>query len=163
MKKIVITCLASVLVMMGVHAQENKTVEKETTVKKVRVSDTKVETKVVAETETESGVIKVEGTSKQDQGSQEIKMKDKDIKVLSDDISIDERNRMRMEAIKQKQQMELQASIAAQKALVEKERKMLEEKKMQMMKDLEARRAALTARPKGMAKLQRDPDGDGIE
>lgn len=163
MKKLVLMCAASALMIVGVHAQENKTVEKETTVKKVRVSDTKVETKVVAETETESGVIKVEGTSKQDQESQEIKMKDKDIKVLSDDVSIDERNRMKMEAIKKKQQMELEASIAAQKAEIEKERRALEEKKKQMMKDLEARRASLTARPKGMAKLQRDPDGDGIE
>jgi hypothetical protein len=163
MKNIVLMCAASVLMVIGVNAQENKTVEKATTVKKVRVSDTKVETKIVAETDTESGVIQVEGTNVQDQSSTEIKMKEKDVQVLADNVSIDEKNRMRMEAIKKKQQMELEASIAAQKAEVEKEQQALEAKKMQMMKELEVRRAALTARPKGMAKLQRDPDGDGKE
>ena len=62
-----------------------------------------------------------------------------------------------MISIKQQQQAELAKKIADQKAeaaaKAEKER---QAKLLQQQKELEARRAALTKRPEGMAKLKKD-------
>jgi len=157
MKKVILSSAIAILTITGVFAQENTDVQSTTTVKKVTQKGTDVKTKVVAETETDKEIIKVEDNDKQDQASKVITKRDVDSKVVADDVSIDAANQQGQIAIKQRQEAELAKNIAAQKekaaAEAEKQR---QAKLMQQQKELEARRAALTKRPEGMAKLKKD-------
>ncbi len=97
MKKLVYTVLAVLIVSVSVTAQENKNVQKETVTKKVTVKDTKVGTKVVQEVKEDNEVVKVEGTTKQDQNSQVVTSKsDKTEEVVADDVSVDAENAEKM-------------------------------------------------------------------
>lgn len=137
MKKLIYTVLATLIISVSVNAQENKNVQKETVTKKVTVKDTKVGTKVVQEVKEDNEVVKVEGTTKQDQDSQVVTSKsDKTEKVVADDVSIDVENAEKMQQNMNRKSAELKASIAAQRAKAEKERQMLQEKKMNMQKSL---------------------------
>jgi hypothetical protein len=157
MKKVILSLTLAVFTITGILAQENKDVQSTTTVKKVTQKGTDVKTKVIAETETDKEILKVEGNEKQDQAADVIKKKDIDSKVVADDVSIDVANQQQMMAIKQRQEAELAQKIAAQKAeaaaQAERER---QAKSFERQKELEARRAALTNRPEGMAKLKKD-------
>lgn len=157
MKKVILSLAVAILTLTGVNAQENTDVQSTTTVKKVTQKGTDVKTKVVAETETDKEIIKVEDNNQQDQASKVVTKKDVDSKVVADDVSIDAANQQGQIAIKQRQEAELAKNIAQQKEMAaaeaEKER---QAKLMQQQKELEARRAALTKRPEGMAKLKKD-------
>jgi len=160
MKKLMYVCIAGLLMTVTVHAQENKEVKETTKVKKVVKRDTKVEVKVIKETDKEIGTVKVEGTNAQDQKSKVVTEKMDGVEVIADETLVDAENAARAQAIQTKKRMELEASIAAQKAKAEKERQMLMEKKRQREADLEAKRQALESRPKGMAKLDKDRNKD---
>ncbi len=157
MKKVILSLAISIFTLAGINAQENKDVQSTTTVKKVTQKGTDVKTQVIAETKTDKEIIQVEGNDKQDQTSDVIKNKNIDSKVISDDVSVDVANQQQVISIKQQQDAELARKIADQKAeaaaKAEKER---QAKLMQQQQELEARRAALTKRPEGMAKLRKD-------
>ena len=133
MKKVILSLAVAVLTITGVFAQENTDVQSTTTVKKVTQKGTDVKTKVVAETETDKEIIKVEDNDKQDQASKVITKRDVDSKVVADDVSIDAANQQGQIAIKQRQEAELAKNIAIQKekaaAEAEKQR---QEKLMQL-------------------------------
>lgn len=159
MKKVILSFAVAALTITGINAQDNKDVQSTTTVKKVTQKDTDVKTKVMEETETDSQVIQVEGTNKQDQTGKEIKKTDVDSKVVADNISIDAANQSGQIAIKQRQEAELAKNIAEQKAHAAAEaQKERQARLLQQQNDLEARRAALTKRPEGMAKLSNNRD-----
>ena len=157
MKKIILSLAIAILTLTGINAQENKDVQSTTTVKKVTQKGTDVKTKIIAETETDKETIKVEGNEKQDQAADVIKDKNIDSKVVADDVTVDVANQQQMISIKQQQQAELAKKIADQKAeAAAKAEKEGQAKLLQQQKELEARRAALTKRPEGMAKLKKD-------
>ncbi|CAM3422520.1 hypothetical protein [Aequorivita lipolytica] len=157
MKKAILSLAVAILTITGINAQDNKDVQSTTTVKKVTQKGTDVKTKVMKETETDSEIIQVEGTEKQDQATKVIKNKDLDSKMVTDDVSIDAANQQGQIAIKQRQEAELAKNIAEQKEKAAAEAKYVrQEKMMQQQKELEARRAELTNRPDGMAKLKKD-------
>ncbi len=77
MKRIVITTLViGLFSFAGLHAQINENVKKETTLKKVTVKDTNVETIVDKEVDVKRSVIKVEGTDETNQNSEEVIISD---------------------------------------------------------------------------------------
>tara|TARA_R110002012_G_scaffold9062_3_gene41640 strand:- start:684 stop:1157 length:474 start_codon:yes stop_codon:yes gene_type:complete len=157
MKKVILSLGVAIFAITGINAQENTDVQSTTTVKKVTQKGTDVKTKVVAETETDKEIIKVEGNDQQDQSAQVLKKKDVDSKVVADDVSIDAANQEGQIAIKKRQEADLAKNIAEQKAKAAAEaEKQRQAKLMQQQKELEARRAELTKRPEGMAKLKKD-------
>jgi hypothetical protein len=88
MKRIVITSLVLALFSFtGIQAQVNENVKKETTVKKVTVKDTNVETIVDKEVEEKRSVIQVEGTTATNQNSEEVIVTDK----LSKSVKVEEK------------------------------------------------------------------------
>lgn len=157
MKKVLLSVAFAIFLITGINAQENKDVQSTTTVKKVTQKGTDVKTKVTAKTETEKEIIKVEGNDKVDQASDVVKKKDIDSKVVADNVSVDVANQQQIMSIKQQQQAELARKIADQKAQAEAQaEKERQAKILAQQKELEARRAALTKRPEGMAKLKKD-------
>jgi len=145
------------------QAQVNTDVNEKTTTKRVTEKGTTVKTKIVKETKTAKDVIKVEGNEKQDQESMRITNVDENNEVIEDVEMVDPENSAGMMAIEKKKEMQLQESIQMQLEKAEKEKQMLMEKKMQMEKEMMERRQALQKRPDGMAKLNKDIDGDGIK
>lgn len=157
MKKVILSLAFAIFVITGMTAQENKDVQSTTTVKKVTKKGTDVKTKVVSKTETKKEILKVEGNEKLDQAADVVKKKDIDSKVVSDDVSVDVVNQQQMISIKQQQQAELARKIADQKAKAEAQAQNERQAKLlEQQKELEARRAALTKRPEGMAKLKKN-------
>lgn len=137
------------------NAQENTGVKKETVTKRVTTRDTKVETKVINEIDEEKSVLVIEGNDKKEQNSTMVTKKEDKVEVVSDVVDVDAKNAALQAEIAAKKKAELEASIAAEKAKAEKERMILEQNKAKMQKELEARRAALESRPKGMSKLSK--------
>lgn len=157
MKKVILSFAVAILTITGINAQDNKDVQSTTTVKKVTQKGADVKTKVIAETETDKQTIKVEGTMEQDQSTRVIKNTDVDSKLVADNVSIDAVNQSGQIAIKQRQEAELAKNIAEQKAHAAAEaQKLRQARLLQQQNELEARRAALTKRPEGMAKLSKD-------
>lgn len=145
------------LLSMSIMAQENKTVKKETTVKKVVTKQgSKVVTKEVAKVKKEKGKILVEGNQKVDQSSGEAVNMDQDQKVVSDAVTLDMENEAKKKAMEEKRKRELQEAIEAQKAKAEEQKKLLEEQRQERMRLLEENRKKLQHRPKGMSKLKKD-------
>lgn len=156
MKTLLLTIAIVAGTVTAVQAQVNTDVKEVTTTQKVVEKGTDVKTKVVKKTETEKEILEVEGNDQQDQNAKIVKQKSDDLQVIEDNVSIDAENSDKRQQNMQQQQMNLQASIKAEKDKAEKERQMLLEKKAAMQRELEERRAALEARPKGMAKLKKD-------
>lgn len=138
-------------------AQENKTVKKETTVKKVvKKEGGKIITKEVVDVKKEKGKVLVEGTDRVDQQSEEAMKMGKDARVLQDEVTIDHENEMKKKAAEEKRKAELAASVAEQKAKAEEQKRLLEEQRKERLRMLEENRKKLQQRPKGMAKLKKD-------
>ncbi len=150
------------MVVMGLFfiplmAQENKTVKKETTVKKVVTKQgSQVVTKEVADVKKEKGKVVVEGTNEVNQNSGEAVNVDEARKVVSDEVTIDAENEAQKRALKEKREAELKAAIEAQKAKAEEQKRLLEEQRLERQRLLEENRKKLEHRPKGMSKLKKD-------
>lgn len=147
-----------VFALTGIQAQENKTIKKESTTKRVVVKDGSavkvVETK---STDTQSGAVIVEGNNQVDQESSVITRNESDKKTVVDEVYKDDSNKAKRAELKMQQQAKLDASIKEQQEIAAKKRAEYEAKQAQLMqKELAERRAKLEARPEGMSKLKKD-------
>lgn len=151
--KYVSLLLAIPFCLMG-HAQENKTVKKETTVKKVvERKGSQVIVKEVKEVDKEKGTVMVEDNEKENQEFNEATTANKNT-VVSDNVTIDAHNEAAIMAAKKRQEEALQKSIEAEKEKAMAQKKMLEEQKRAREQEMEANRKKLENRPKGVAKLK---------
>lgn len=156
MKNKYIILLFALIISIGIQAQENKTVKKETTVKKViERKGSQVIVKEVKQVDKERGSVMVEGNEKENQGFKEAVSTNKDQKTTSA-TTIDAQNEEAIRAAKQRQEEALQKSIEEEKAKAIAEKKLLEEQKKAREQELEAKRKQLESRPKGMSKLKSD-------
>lgn len=93
MKRIVITTLViGLFSFAGLQAQINENVKKETTLKKVTVKDTNVETIVDKEVDEKRSVIKVEGTDETNQNSEELIIsgeKNYSVEVIDKELNVE--------------------------------------------------------------------------
>lgn len=146
----------AILTLAGVQAQENKTVKQESTIKRVVTKKgSEVEVKEVKETDTESGAVIVSDDNQTNQEFRIESKKNRDNKLLTDELSTDEKNELLILENKRKQEEKLEASIRQQKELAAQKRKALEQIQLQKEKELAERRAKLEARPKKMSKLKK--------
>lgn len=146
----------AILTLAGVQAQENKTVKQESTIKRVVTKKgSEVEVKEVKETDTESGAVIVSDDNQTNQEFRIENKKNRDNKLLTDELSTDEKNELLILENKRKQEEKLEASIRQQKELAAQKRKALEQIQLQKEKELAERRAKLEARPKRMSKLKK--------
>lgn len=146
----------AILTLAGVQAQENKTVKQESTIKRVVTKKgSEVEVKEVKETDTESGAVIVSDDNQTNQEFRIENKKNRDNKLLTDELSTDEKNELLILENKRKQEEKLEASIRKQKELAAQKRKALEQIQLQKEKELAERRAKLEARPKKMSKLKK--------
>lgn len=146
----------AILTLAGVQAQENKTVKQESTIKRVVTKKgSEVEVKEVKETDTESGAVIVSDDNQTNQEFRIENKKNRDNKLLTDELSTDEKNELLILENKRKQEEKLEASIRQQKELAAQKRKALEQIQLQKEKELAERRAKLEARPKKMSKLKK--------
>ena len=146
----------AILTLAGVQAQENKTVKQESTIKRVVTKKgSEVEVKEVKETDTESGAVIVSDDNQTNQEFRIESKKNRDNKLLTDELSTDEKNELLILENKRKQEEKLEASIRQQKELAAQKRKALEQIQLQKEKELAERRAKLEARPKRMSKLKK--------
>ncbi len=146
----------AILTLAGVQAQENKTVKQESTIKRVVTKKgSEVEVKEVKETDTESGAVIVSDDNQTNQEFRIESKKNRDNKLLTDELSTDEKNELLILENKRKQEEKLEASIRRQKELAAQKRKELEQIQLQKEKELAERRAKLEARPKRMSKLKK--------
>ena len=163
MKNTISFLCVAVLFSATLTAQVQKDVQKKTTVKKVRVTDDEnVTTKVVEDVDAEIDVIEVEGNDMQDQAKKVKKLDADRTQVVQSTTDENAANKMVVKQKKQAQQMDLEKSKEMMAQRAREEKMAMEQKKKEMMAELEKRRKELESRPKGMAKLKKDPDGDGI-
>lgn len=156
MKNAVMSLALAILTLAGVQAQENKTVKQESTIKRVVTKKgSEVEVKEVKETDTESGAVIVSDDNQTNQEFRIESKKNRDNKLLTDELSTDEKNELLILENKRKQEEKLEASIIQQKELAAQKRKELEQIQLQKEKELAERRAKLEARPKRMSKLKK--------
>ncbi|WP_271392977.1 hypothetical protein [Aequorivita sinensis] len=156
MKNAVMSLALAILTLAGVQAQENKTVKQESTIKRVVTKKgSEVEVKEVKETDTESGAVIVSDDNQTNQEFRIESKKNRDNKLLTDELSTDEKNELLILENKRKQEEKLEASIRRQKELAAQKRKELEQIQLQKEKELAERRAKLEARPKRMSKLKK--------
>ncbi len=157
MKKIItLTLFACFTFVFSVQSQENKTVKEESTVKRViKKEGSKVIVKETEEVKKETGAVIVAGNEEENQTFSEATEKDDMENVLVDEVNVDEKNEALIAAEKKRQEDELKKSIETAKAEAEAQRKMLEEKNAQRLKELEANRKRLERRGKGTGKLKK--------
>ncbi|WP_347372635.1 hypothetical protein [Aequorivita sp. Q41] len=157
MKKILMSFAVMIFTITGFQAQESKTVKEESTIKRVVTKEgSDVKIKEIKSTLTETGEVIVAGNDETNQEFSETTSQDSNEKVV-DEINIDKKNKAMVAIKKEQQQMQLESSIKAQKeAAAAAAEKIRQEKLQQQQKELEARRAALTKRPDGMAKLKKE-------
>ncbi|MEZ4857814.1 MAG: hypothetical protein R2781_03300 [Flavobacteriaceae bacterium] len=142
---------------VSLHAQENRTIKEETTVKKVITKEgSQVVVKEVKEVEKETGAVIVADDEKENQEFSEDTTKDTENKVIKNEATIDEQNEALIAAEKKRQEEALKASIEAEKAKAEAEKKILEEQKQARLKALEENRKKLEKRSKGIAPLKKN-------
>jgi|GEM_PF-4963436 len=82
---------------IGLQAQVNENVKKETTVKKVTVKDTNVETIIDKEVEETKSIISVEGTSETNQDSEEVIVSDKKnhkVELVEKEVNLENQNKL---------------------------------------------------------------------
>jgi len=106
------TLIFGLVFSTAAFSQINENVQKETTVKKVTVKDTDVKTIVEKEVAEEVAIIQVEGTTKVDQSSETVVVKD--VETKSVDV-IDEGVNLENQAKLEKQKKEEQAKLEKQK------------------------------------------------
>ncbi|NGX84117.1 hypothetical protein [Aequorivita sp. KMM 9714] len=156
MKNAVMSLALAILTLAGVQAQENKTVKQESTIKRVVTKKgSEVEVKEVKETDTESGAVIVSDDNQTNQEFRIESKKNRDNKLLTDELNTDEKNELLILENKRKQEEKLEASIRQQKELAAQKRKEFEQIQLQKEKELAERRAKLEARPKRMSKLKK--------
>ncbi|WP_313113793.1 hypothetical protein [Aequorivita sediminis] len=156
MKNAVMSLAIAILTFAGVQAQENKTVKQESTIKRVVTKKgSEVEVKEVKETDTESGAVIVSDDNQTNQEFRIESKKNRDNKLLTDELNTDEKNELLILENKRKQEEKLEASIRKQKELAAQKRIELEQIQLQKEKELAERRAKLEARPKRMSKLKK--------
>lgn len=80
--KLFISFVFSFLTVMGIQAQDNENIKKETTVKKVTVKDTDIETVVNKEVKETTSKLEVEGSEATNQESKEVLVKDTKVKSM---------------------------------------------------------------------------------
>ena len=158
MKRILMSIALVSFTITAAHAQVNKTVKEESTVKRVVTKEgSDVKIKEIKNTDTESGAVVVEGNNKTNQQFSETTRKDSDNKVVVDDVVKNEANEAKKMAIRERQEAQLQKAIEEQKAAAAAEAERERQAKLQQQQaELEARRAALMKRPDGMSKLKKD-------
>ncbi len=157
MKKVILSLAVAILTVAGTQAQENKTVKEESTVKRVVTKEgSEVKVQEIKNTDTESGAVIVKDDNQTNQEFREATNRNTDQKVVVDEVNVDQANEAMIEAKKAQLEAQLEASKREQAELAAKRKMEFEAKKAQMEKDLAERRAQLEARPKGMAKLQKD-------
>ncbi|MGO3182011.1 MAG: hypothetical protein ACTIJ9_04190 [Aequorivita sp.] len=157
MKKVIMSLALAAFTIAGMQAQENKTLKKESTVKRMVTKEgSNVKVKEVKSTDTESGAVLVEGNSNTNQKYTEDSKRDLANEVVKDEVDIDENNETLKSEIIEKQKAELEASKKRQLELAAKKKQEYKEKELQMKKELEERKEKLQARPKGMNKLKKD-------
>jgi hypothetical protein len=158
MKRILMSIAIVAFSITAAQAQVNKTVKEESTVKRVVTkegSDVKVQE--IKKTDTESGAVIVEGNNKTNQEFREKTKQDSDNKIVVDNVAIDAANEQKRLAIKERQQAELDMSIKAQneKNAAEAER-LRAERKAELQRQVDEKRAMLEKRPEGMVKLKKN-------
>lgn len=156
MKKNTLLGLVLIGAILTCQAQENKTVQEVSTVKRVvKREGSKV---IIQETE---AVDKVKGTvivannEEENQYFQEDTLVVKDQNILVDETTTDQENEALIAAAKKRQEEELERSKAEAKAKVAEEAKLLAQRKADMEKQLELNRKKLEKRSKGTGKLQK--------
>jgi hypothetical protein len=163
MKKITFTLFIFSALVCTIQAQEKKTIEKATTT--TRVTTKKGDQIIVKETEevrqTDGTIILIEkeGENKnyqrEDSDFKEITKESVNKNVKEDEVTIDKKNEALIESEKKRQEDELQASIEESKAKAAAQRKLLEQQKKERMEALEKNRQELEKRGKGIVKLRK--------
>ncbi|MEX0996040.1 MAG: hypothetical protein WDZ45_03200 [Flavobacteriaceae bacterium] len=100
----IVTLIFALFSFIGLQAQVNENVKKETTVKKVTVKDTNVETVVDKEVEETKSVLKVEGTEDTNQNSEEVIVSDEKnytIEVIEKEVNLE--NQKDLEKLKKEE------------------------------------------------------------
>lgn len=157
MKNVFMSLAIAILTITGVQAQENKTLKKESTIKRVVTKEgSDVKIKEIRDTKKESGAVNVKNDNNTNQEFSESSTKGIEKEILKDDVSVDERNKALIAENKKKQEAELEASRRYQEELAAKRKMEFEQKKEQMQRDMDERRANLEARPKRMSKLNKN-------
>lgn len=95
MKKIAITIGAVLFTLVGVQAQNNRDVKKETTTKKVTTTDTyNTNVQVVEEIDEEVEVLEVPENGMQDQTATKVTNKSDSVNVLTNETKVDTKKKM---------------------------------------------------------------------
>ena len=157
MKKLIMSLAIAFFAIAGIQAQENKTVKKESTVKRVVTKEgSNVNVKELKSTDTESGAVIIEGSNKTNQEFNENTRKDQANEVMVDEIEIDQDNVSSIKRQKEAQSDELKSSIKKQGQMADRKKQEFMEIELRMKKELAERQASLEARPKGMNKLKKN-------
>ncbi len=99
-----VTLFFALFSLVGLQAQVNENIKKETTVKKTTVKDTNVETVIDKEVKQTKSVIKVEGTEDTNQNSEEVIVSDEKnhtVEVIEKEVNIE--NEKALEELKKEQ------------------------------------------------------------
>ena len=157
MKRILMSFAIVAVTITAAQAQVNKTVKEESTVQRVVTKEgSDVKVKEIKKTDTESGAVVVKNDNQINQEFKETSRLDSDKKVLVDQTNIDQQNEAMIAAKKAQQEAQLEVSKREQAEIAAKKKMEFEAKQAQMQQELAERRAQLEARPKGMAKLNKD-------
>jgi hypothetical protein len=163
MKTILSLLCVALLSTVAVNAQVQKDVRTITTVKKVReTNDKKITTKVVQDVNSEVDLIEVEDNNMEDQAKKVNKLDADKTEVITSNTSENTSNKMIVAQKMKAQQAELENSKQMQMEAAKKEKMAIEANKKKMMEELEKRKMELQSRPKGMTKLKKKSDNDGI-
>lgn len=102
MKRVeILTLIFAIFTFIGLQGQVNENVKKETTVKKVTIKDTNIETVVDKEVKEIKSIIKVEGTDETNQNSEEVIVSDeKNFSVEVKEKEINVENQKQLEKLK---------------------------------------------------------------
>jgi midasin (ATPase involved in ribosome maturation) len=163
MKKFTFALFIYSALVCTIHAQEKKTIEKVATTTRVVTKEgsqvTVKETEEVRRTDGTIILIEKEGEDKyyrrEDSDFKEKTEQTVNKNVNVDKVTIDEKNEALIQAEKKRQEDELQASIEEAKAKAAAQRKLLEQQKKERMEALEKNRQELEKRGKGIVKLRK--------
>ncbi len=153
----IILCGVGLLLSLGIgHAQENKTIVEETTVKRVIKKDGQnVVVQEIESTTSEKGRLIQQESQKEDADYSEATKLEKNEVTVLDKENVDAENKVLIEAERKKQEEELERSKAEGIAKAEAERKILEQQQAERMKVLEENRKKLEKRGKGVGRLSK--------
>ncbi|MFT5103599.1 MAG: hypothetical protein ACI86C_001259 [Candidatus Latescibacterota bacterium] len=156
MKLTILCAFASFFFFGSVSAQENKGIIKKTVIKRVTVRDTVIETTVTSDVAEEKSVFQVEGNDQEEQQTTVVTKTNNTTEVVQNEVTSDAENKTKIAAIMAKKQTELDDSITAEKAKSAQEKLLLDQRKIELIEQMEVNRKKLEKRPKHMAKLIKD-------